>query len=41
MIHDSLNLFLVGVAILLLVIAAYRFDQSQASLPGPKNPIGF
>ena len=41
MTFDTFNAFLVGAALLLLFVALYRADHYAASLPPPKNPLGF
>lgn len=41
MAFDTLNVALIGLAVLLLVIAVYRYRGSIPPPPAPKNPIGF
>jgi hypothetical protein len=38
---DTLNVCLMGLAVLLLVLAVYRAQAFKASIPPPKPRVGF
>lgn len=41
MAFDTFNVFLIGLAVLLIAVAIYRADAHFKSLPPPKNSLGF